>query len=137
MTNLERENIFAVSVSLINRINSDMELYAQLEDNYLEILVDSDDSNRCYCYRVALATISDEIDKFVLKYENVSVTEALECNSFIWHMQWFIGRCIDNIISNGYQYVRRDSAKLRHMLHMYECIYDHIETMCKAYSVYC
>ena len=135
---LEYTNEFAVSVSLINRINSDIELYSQLEDNYIECLHDVKNANRCYEYRRALIELSIEIDRITAKqYTNISVYDILASESFIWHMQNYIGKKIDYIMSFGYHYVMRDSSKLRNQFHMYETIYNHINTMCKAYNVYC
>lgn len=135
---LEYSNEFAVSVSLINRINSDIDLYAQLEDNYIECLHDVKNANRCYEYRRALIEVSIEIDRITTKqYDNLSVYDILASESFILHMQNFISKKIDFIMSFGFHYVMRDSAKLRNQYHMYKSIYDHINTMCRAYNVYC
>ena len=137
-TMLDYTNEFAVSVSLINRINSDIELYSQLEDNYIECLHDVKNANRCYEYRHALIELSIEIDKITTeRYVNLSVYDILASESFIWHMLWYIGKKIDHIMSFGFCYVMRDSPKLQNQLHMYKYIYKHINTMCKAYDVYC
>lgn len=135
---LEYTNEFAVSVSLIDRINSDIELYSQLEDNYIECTYDIKNANRCYEYRRALIELSIEIDRITTKkYTNLSVYDVLASESFIWHMQNFIGEKIDYIMSFGFRYVMRDSAKLRNQFHMYKSVYEHINRMCKAYNVYC
>lgn len=135
---LDYSNVFAVNVSLINLINSDIELYAQLEDNYIECLHDRKNANRCYDYRCALIKLSIEIDRITAKqYSNISVYDILASESFVWHMQNYIGKQIDYIMSFGFHYVMRDSSKLRNQFHMYKTVYEHINRMCKAYNVYC
>ena len=134
---LEYTNEFAVAVSLINLINSDIELYSHLEDTYIEYTHDRRNANRCYDYRCALIELSAEIDRITSQYKNLSAYDVLASESFVCHMQNFIGKKIDYIMSFGFHYVMRDSTRLRNQFHMYKSVYEHINRMCKAYNVYC
>ena len=133
---MANNEVFTVSKLILHYINDTYALYNTLQDNYETLTHDKKNANRCYHYQLALAELSDHIDSYVLKYENVSVTECLESNSFIWHIQCHIGRMIDGIMINGYHYIMRDSQKLRDMLQMYEIVYNQINIYCDIHRVY-
>lgn len=129
-------NVLSANLSFVHYINSTMDMYKDIEDNYIEICGDYDNADRCYQYRIALSIVSDEFDRYSLQYEDVSIWDYLNSNSTIWHMQSFIGKQIDAIMSWGYHYIMRYCPKLRNQLHMYECIYEEIKRICKTWDVY-
>lgn len=137
METTNKRDVFTVSKLILHMINDEYALYVELQHNYETLTTDRVSASRCYHYRMVCAELRDHIDAYVLKYDNVSVTDCLESNSFIWHMQWHIGKMIDSIMSNGYHYVMRDSAKLRDSYKMYERIYNQITEFCRIWHVYC
>lgn len=130
-------NILHANLSFINYINNTIDMYKLLENNYIEICNDYENADRCYQYRIALSIVSDEFDRYCLPYENVSVWDYLNSNCVIWHMQSFIGKRIDQIMSWGYHYIMHDSTKLKNQLDMYEHIYDEIKRICNVFDVCC
>ena len=134
------DNSFDCAVDIMHFINDNIATYKELEDNWLEQMGDYENANRCFYYRQALANVSDDIDALVhhgCSVLGLDVAAILDCPSFIWSLQTRIAKHIDYINSWGYQYVMRDSAMLRHQLHMYECIYAYTVSACKKYNVYC
>lgn len=134
---MSNNNVLSANLAFIHYINSNMAMYKDIEDNYLKICGDFANADRCYQYRIALSIVSDEFDRYVLQYEDVSIWDYLNSNGTIWHMQSFIGKQIDAINSCGYHYIMRYCPELRNQLHMYERIYDEIKRICRTWDVYC
>ena len=127
-------NIFNCSVDIMREINNQIEINKSLQKTY-EKFGDTTNANRCWDANLALLRLSDKIDNITLQYD-ISVTDCLESNSFIWTLQREIGKMLDSIISWGYHYVMRDSKKLKAQYRELEYMYEYVNIAAKKHNVY-
>lgn len=127
-------NVFDCSIDIMHTINHQIALNDRLRKTY-ESVGDTVNANRCWDANLVLLRLSDRIDNITLRYD-ISVTECLESNSFVWTLQQEIARMIDSILACGYHYVMRDSRKLKAQFRELEYIYEYVNIAAKKHDVY-
>ncbi len=127
-------NVFDCSIDIMHTVNHQIELNKRLQKTY-ESVGDTTNANRCWDANIALLRLSDKIDDITMRYD-ISVTDCLESNSFVWTLQREIGKMIDSIMGWGYHYVMRDSRKLKAQFRELEYIYEYVNIAAKKHNVY-